>query len=69
MTGYGVGQGQDAGATRKLNSFKQQWTVNSKPIFNTSEWPPAEPGGHFTSGKMQGGKPFQINVAKPFNPF
>lgn len=70
MTGYGVGQGQDAGATRKTQLL--QATVDSKlQTYFQHVWVATSRTQEviFTSGRMQGGKPFQINVAKPFNPF
>lgn len=54
----------------KLNSFKQQWTVNSKPIFNTSEWPPAEPRRSFSQVeecKVENrSKLMLLNLSTPF---
>lgn len=48
VTGYGVGKVRMLEPGGKPNSFKQQWPVNTKPIFNTSEWPPAEPRRSFS---------------------
>lgn len=62
-------QGQDAGATRKTKLLQATMASKHQTYFQ-HVWVATSRTQEvvFTSGRMQGGKLLQVNVAKPFNP-